>query len=242
MMCDQLIDEAAEALIPEDRIWEKITVNVEEFRVMGDPAFRMHFRLSEDVFENLLQDIGNHLIEEQRLKRERRPLSHILLMVLWILATPECFRAVALRYEACPSEVHDAYVYIIEALRELAPRFITWPNQEERVVIKANMRRISDFPGIVGIIDGCNVPISAPVEDKAAYRDYHHQYSIKMQAVCDDKLLLRDLYVGEAGSLHDARVFRRSPLCSNLLEDPNILSEGEHIIGDSAYMLLNQVY
>ena len=53
--------------------------------------------------------------------------------------------------------------------------------------------------------------------------------------------MIRDLYVGEAGSLHDARVFRTSPLCRNILYRPAMFSEGEHIIGDSAYMLTDKV-
>lgn len=141
----------------------------------------------------------------------------------------------------CPSEVHNIYVVIIEALREKADEYIRWPTAEERNVIRRTLEEPSDFRGIVEIIDGCNVPITAPEENKADHRDYHHQSSIKMQAVCDNKLLVRDLYVGEPGSLHDARVFRRSPLGTNLQLMPQLLSPGEHIIGDKAYMLLEQV-
>lgn len=52
---------------------------------------------------------------------------------------------------------------------------------------------------------------------------------------------MRDLYVGEAGSLHDSRVFRRSPLSTNLLENPELMRPDEHIIGDSAYKLTDRV-
>ncbi|KAE8749575.1 hypothetical protein FOCC_FOCC003563 [Frankliniella occidentalis] len=114
-------------------------------------------------------------------------------------------------------------------------------DEAERYSIKRNCERISNFPGIVGIMDGSHISIIAPIEEKAAYRNYHHGYSIKVQAVVDDRLLVRDAYIGEVGSLHDARVFRRSPLCRNILMRYDMFSPGEHIIADSAYMLLNRV-
>lgn len=185
--------------------------------------------------------ISNHLVEAGRLIRERTPMAHILLMVLWVLATPDTFRSVALRFGVYPSEVHEHYKFITEALRELAPRYIKWPDQAERHRISETFFRLCAIRGITGIVDGCHIDITAPVEDKAAYRNYHHGYSIKAQAVCNDRLLVTDLYVGEAGSLHDARVFRRSPLCRNLLLREDMLSPGEHIIGDSAYPLSDTV-
>lgn len=120
-------------------------------------------------------------------------------------------------------------------------RYIAWPDAAERIRIKTNMERISGFPGCVGMLDGKHITITKPHEEPAAYRNRHHNYSILVQGVCDDNLMIRDLYVGEAGSLHDARVFRRSPLCRNMLYRPDMFSEGEHLIGDSAYMLTDKV-
>lgn len=186
--------------------------------------------------------MGNHLIAENRLQRERRPLPHMLLMVLWILATPDTFRSVALRFGLYPSEVHNHYVTIIVALREMSPRFVYWPDAVERREMQRRMERISGIPGICGIMDGRHVPIPAPSEDQASYRNYHHGHSVKIQAVVDDLGLVRDAYIGEAGSLHDSRVFRRSHLCRNLFFDrPDMLSRHEHIIADAAYTLYDKV-
>lgn len=69
----------------------------------------------------------------------------------------------------------------------------------------------------------------------------HHQYAINVQAVCDHTLLVTDIHVGEAGALTDARVFRRSPLCQQLLMDPNCIEPDQHLIGDSIYMLTDKV-
>lgn len=236
-----LIDDFLDDDDGDDALWEKITVNVDEYCRMGDPSFQWHFRLRKPVFELLLQEVGNFLVNENRLIRERRPLAHIVLMVLWIMATPDSFRSVALRFGVHKSELHKHYVYIIETWRDMSAELITWPNARERNVMERVCRGISQFPGVVGIMDGSHVSIIAPEEDKAAHRNYHHGYSIKVQAVVDHNYVVRDVYIGEAGSLHDARVFRRSPLFQNMLQRADMFSAGQHIIADSAYMLLNNV-
>ena len=62
-----------------------------------------------------------------------------------------------------------------------------------------------------------------------------------IQAVCDKRMLYRDVYVGETGSVGDLRTFQRSPLASNLFLRRGLLSEGEHLLGDGAYPLSPQV-
>jgi hypothetical protein len=69
---------------------------------------------------------------------------------------------------------------------------------------------------VIGLIDGCHIPISTPKTDPENYVNRKGFHSVLLQAVCDDKLLFTDLYVGWPGSVHDARVFRRSPLAANL--------------------------
>ncbi|XP_052127877.1 uncharacterized protein LOC127750364 [Frankliniella occidentalis] len=206
-------------------LWEHITVDINEYCILGDPSFQWHFRLTKPLFEILLQEVGDYLTEEELLIRERRPVAHMLLMVVWIMATPDSFRSVALRFGVSKSEVHDHYVLTIRALREMRGTYITWPNEAKRNSIKANCERISNFPGIVGIMDGSHINIIAPTIEKAAYRNYKFCYSIKVQAVVDHTLLVTDAYIGEVGSLHDARVFRGSPLLRNILRREDICGD-----------------
>lgn len=188
--------------------------------------------------------VRNHLVDRGRLRRERRPLQDILLMVVWLLATPDSFRSVALRFGVNPGTLYYFYSYIIEALRELSATFITWPNAEERRVISATFQRATGFPGVIGCIDCTHIEITAPLVDAAQYINRHHSYSMNVQAVVDSSLLVRDLHVGEVGSMNDARVFRRSPLHRDLLRDLNqghIIAREEHIVGDGAYTVTDFV-
>lgn len=181
------------------------------------------------------------MVENSLIQRERIPLDLMILHAIWILATPDSFRSVAMQFCVRPSTIHSHYLRIISVLCRLAPRFIKWPNQNERRVISNAFREYSNFTGIVGIVDGTYMVVTAPTIQPKRYIDRHHQYSINVQAVCDHRLLVRDIHVGECGSMTDARVFRRSPLSKSLLTNPNMLEPNQHIIGDSIYMLTDKV-
>lgn len=164
-------------------------------------------------------------------------MQDILLMVLWLLATPDSFRSVALRFGVNPGTLYYFYSYIIEALRELSTSYITWPTAEERNRISHAFEEASGFPGIIGCIDCTHVYITAPLDDAAQYTNRHHTYSVNTQTVVDHNLLVRSIKVGEVGSMNDKRVFRRSPLYRDILLKPpgELLTADEQLVGDGAY-------
>lgn len=55
-----------------------------------------------------------------------------------------------------------------------------------------------------------------------------------MQAVCDCRRKIIDVFIGYPGSVHDSRVFRNSPLKNNLEEKCG----RSYLLGDSGYPLL----
>ncbi|KAK3917591.1 Protein ANTAGONIST OF LIKE HETEROCHROMATIN PROTEIN 1, partial [Frankliniella fusca] len=219
--------------------WIYVNVNINEYHLFPDPVFKIHFRMSRGVFKILVQTVGNHLRSKGRLRRVRTPLQDILLMVVWIMATPDSFRSVALRFGRRPSTLWDFYSYVVEALREVAKDYIKWPSEEERRDIKESFRRATGFPGAIGCIDCTHIYITAPVQDAAQYVNRHDTYSMNVQAVVDNQLLVRHLHVGEVGSMNDKRVFRRSPLCHDILkvEEERLLNADEHLLGDGGYTL-----
>lgn len=222
----------------EEGIWETIEVNVQEYLTLGDAAFRLHFRFTKPVFTELARELSDLLHNNGTMQRESAtPLEHVLMMVIWIMATPDSFRSVALRFGKHPGVVHAWYVKIIRGLCLLGQFYIRWPSQEERNAIKRRVERRTGMPGAVLFMDGKHFSITQPKEDAVAFRNYHHGFSMKAQALSDDQMIVRDLYVGEAGSLHDRRVFRRSPLRTNMLFQRNLFGDGEHILADSAYPL-----
>lgn len=72
--------------------------------------------------------------------------------------------------------------------------------------------KITIFLGIIGCIDGSHIPIPAPKEYPNSYVNRKKFHSVLLQGVCDEKMRFIDCYAGEAGSIHDSCLFRRSSL------------------------------
>jgi len=110
--------------------------------------------------------VENHLIESGRLIRHRMPVALSVLYTLWTLANPDPFRTSGWAMSKSKQSIHRNYIIIIECLRELTPRYIRWPDARERDTIKFEMERRYGYPSVVGAIDGTNIPITAPAEQK----------------------------------------------------------------------------
>ncbi|KAE8741216.1 hypothetical protein FOCC_FOCC013250 [Frankliniella occidentalis] len=160
-----------------------------DYFTLGDRCFKLHLRMSRGVFEKLVKVVENYLIFKQVLKRKRRPFADAMLMVVWILATTDTFRSVALGFNVSPGTLYHVYEYVVEGLRQLAPQFITWPDEEERRQIKTTFQRATGFPGVVGCNDGTHIFITASVDEAAQYRNRYCGYSMNVQAVVDSTLL-----------------------------------------------------
>ncbi|KAJ8970710.1 hypothetical protein NQ314_001057 [Rhamnusium bicolor] len=108
---------------------------------------------------------------------------------------------------------------------------ITWPNDEEKLEILTDFENIG-FKDVLGIIDGTHVRIDTPWEDPESL--YNRKNLVHVQALCDSKRKIRDVFIGFPGSVHDGRVFRNSTLCNTLEEKCG----EKYILGDSAYPCL----
>lgn len=120
----------------------------------------------------------------------------------------------------------------------MAPQLICWPRPEEMAEQEAVFKEHRGFPGVLGAIDGCHIPISAPRFCPENYINRKRWHSVNLQAVCSHDLKFIDCYAGWSGSVHDARVLKNSALFIDASADPNQLFPGDrHILGDSAYPL-----
>ncbi|KAK3925908.1 Protein ANTAGONIST OF LIKE HETEROCHROMATIN PROTEIN 1 [Frankliniella fusca] len=157
------------------------------------------------------------------------------------LISTDTYRAAGLNFGKRKGVIKIHYCYVIDVSRELAPRFIKWPNAIEKEIIKAEFEERYGYPGAVGCIDGVHMGITAPLEQKQAYFDRHHNYSMLVQAVCDHRLLYMDVYVGQPGAIGDIRNYDRSPLSSLLLTDQEMMTDEEHLLGNGAYILTSKI-
>lgn len=102
-------------------------------------------------------------------------------------------------------------ICISQAILELEKDWIRWPDETERLEIARNM--VDHLPNCIGYIDGSHINLEeAPLDDPESYFTRKQRYAIQLQAVCDNNKMIRSIFVGYPGSVHDARVFANSEI------------------------------
>lgn len=162
---------------------------------------------------------------------------------IWVLAKPESFLAAGDRFGLPKSTGHSVFKEIVTIVSGLLPNYVTWPDRrryhEAEIIFR---RRSHGFPGVVGVIDGCHIPIKAPAGNPIDFYNRNKIHSIILQGVCDHKARFIDVFIGMPGRMHDARVFRRSELFARLKNAENpLLPSNMHILGDCAYPLMKNL-
>ena len=113
---------------------------------------------------------------------------------------------------------------------------LQWPDRQRMAVTAQYFDDVHKFPGVVGAIDGTYIEIPKP-EDGAGHFCRMRYPAQHLQIVCNENLEIIHAEAGNAGSMHDARVYRNSEV-SNLLTNPATAPPDDcHILGDSAYPL-----
>ena len=132
-------------------------------------------------------------------------------VTLWCLATRAEYRTVGHLFGIARSTVcrilHETCKAIIELLLK---KYINFPVGHRLQQVIQGFQEKWGVPQCVGAIDGCHVPIS-PLS--MCHTDYYNRkgwYSVIIQAIADHNYLFTDIYIGWAGSVHDARVFTHS--------------------------------
>lgn len=158
------------------------------------------------------------------------------LLCLWYLSNTESFRQLSDRFNVSLSSSHRLLLRTLSFLFDIGPDYIKWPSAEEKVINSIQFEKQQGFKGIIGCIDGSHFKILRPEKDEEVYVNRKGYHSVIMQGIVDHRKLFIDVYCGESGSLHDARVLRRSTIFRNA-ENPNFFGN-YYLIGDSAYPYL----
>lgn len=109
----------------------------------------------------------------------------------------------------------------------LAPAYIHFPaNITEMNDTKVKFEALFHFPGILGVIDGTHIAITAlPLETESAYVNRKGFHSINAQIVCNSDMLITNINARFPGSTHDAFIYGGSMMNTRLEEiyqrDPN---------------------
>lgn len=140
--------------------------------LMNLPAreFIKLFRLSKEIYQTLVNELTPHIQEGQRstkLSAETR-----ILAALRFFATGSYQRGIGEEGNVgiCQQSVSNTLAEICTAFEEIAPRWIKFPDTEDKKQeVKLQFMDRFNFPGVIGVVDGTHVAILQPVEDEHLY-------------------------------------------------------------------------
>ena len=108
------------------------------------------------------------------------------------------------------------------------------PGSADKATIKSQFYELANLPGVLGLVDGTHVRIQKPSENEADYVNRHFYHSINVQAICLPDGRFSDVLARFPGSVHNSRIWKLSQVGTYV---ENNFLVGEHILGDSGYML-----
>jgi hypothetical protein len=235
-----------ELLYDEDEDGDNVIEKIENFAEstvpnFNDKQFKGHFRLYPTTFEVLLQKLheATDSLHDIHKGQPELPLEKQTLITLWCLANVESFRSVADRFgvskSACWRILYRTGHRLVNCNRRF--KIISFPAGADAERVMTEFEEISGFPRVLGAVDGCHIRIEKPREFPNSYINRKGFPSIILQGICDKRKLFTDVYVGQPGSVHDARVFQASEIYEQMQNNQVQFINDSHLIGDLAYPL-----
>ncbi|XP_029157947.1 putative nuclease HARBI1 [Nylanderia fulva] len=203
----------------------------------------MHFRLSREVTNELINRFAaSQIFLALQAYAGYEPISpekHIISFLWYVGHESSGYRDVADKFGITISALYNVISRITNFLISLAPNVIRFPTMQEREAIKEHFLQMQNrFPGVIGAIDGSHIRIDKPIEDKDLYINRKQFFSIQLQGIVNHGQKFMNVFIGYSGSVHDARVFRESPVYNRLNE---LCGEDGYLLGDSAYPCLQRL-
>lgn len=156
---------------------------------------------------------------------------------MWYLANTEPLRTISDRFDVSISSVFRVLRRVISWVLTKMDEKIRWPQTPQEISsVCDGFHSKQGIPHVVGAIDCTHIRIEKPLENGNDYFNRKKYCSINLQAVVDSHSVFTNVYCGEPGSLHDARVLRRSPLSDAAIEnEQDLFPNNTFLLGDSAY-------
>ena len=139
------------------------------------------------------------------------PPQKVLALGLYRLAHGNSYSSIAPVFNVGKSTAIEAVQDVVNGLYELRDEYIKFPETLAEVNASiGTFADLTDLPNVVGAIDGSHVRIKAPVDSAPDYFSRYQQHDFIIQAIVNGKKIFIDFACGFPGSMHDARVLRRS--------------------------------
>ncbi|XP_031328987.1 putative nuclease HARBI1 isoform X1 [Photinus pyralis] len=188
----------------------------------SDAVFQEHFRMCRRVVDFIIGYFAQSAYKAASIGgRDKVSNEKAILLSLWYLANTETFRQVADRFNVSRS-AHRCLVRVITFLASIKHEYIVWPCKNEAKHIGEEFEKKQGIKNVIGAIDGCHIRINKPKLNQDSYVNRKGYHSILLQGVVNNRKMFIDVYCGEPGSLHDARLLRKSTLYAKAAENEDI--------------------
>ncbi|KAH0630583.1 hypothetical protein JD844_013781 [Phrynosoma platyrhinos] len=210
-----------------------IRMRTHELQV-SDEECLTRFRLDRQAIQDLCTLLAPYL-DGASASRRHIPTLQKVLIALQVLGTGSFQRMTGDNLRVSQSSVSRCLDAFLEAMLRHVHEHITFPTTDlELRRTREAFFDIAGFPNVIGIVDCTHVPIIAPADMPALYRNCHNFHSLNVQATCDASGCFTHVLAKFPGSVHDARIFQLSQL-QRLLES---WPDGKGwLLGDSGYPL-----
>lgn len=96
--------------------------------------------------------------------------------------------------------------------QRLGAVYIKFPQTKNEITnIKMGFEDKNNFPGVIGVVDGTHVALSAvPNAIEIPFVNRKQIHSINVQIICDARLYITNINARYPGSTHDSYIFRTS--------------------------------
>jgi len=151
--------------------------------------FKALFRVTRAEFKMIVSRVRGHSAFRRRegQKKKMRPVEYQVLTFLHYLGTKGCTYVGLSSYLRIGVGTVKMYVErVSKALRSYAGAAISWPNAEERILLRDYYGRHYHWPLLVGAVDGSCIPLFCrPSLQGGDYHDRKSNYSVNIQIVVD---------------------------------------------------------
>ncbi|KAJ4919242.1 hypothetical protein JOQ06_022494, partial [Pogonophryne albipinna] len=147
-----------------------------------------------------------------------------VLVLLYSLAHGLSLSVVGSAFGIPKTTIHRIIKNVIGKIKPNLKTLISLPTADELPNIADGFCQLAKSPAFhraAGANDGCHIRIKPPGNQfHKDYINYKLFPSIQMQAICDPTGRFLDVFIGNPGSGHDARVLRNSPIFCQALFPP----------------------
>ncbi|XP_071652304.1 putative nuclease HARBI1 [Temnothorax longispinosus] len=198
------------------------------------------YRLSKDATFDLCNAIRPYVHEAVR--ATAIPLELKLLATLTFLSSGSYQRRLGQDFLTCmwQASVSGALHEIVNAINAIMPQWIKFPTQNNEIqVIQQQYLIHTNFPGVIGAIDGTHVAIWPPGRNREhLYINRKLFYSLNVMIVSDYHCKILAVTANHGGRTHDARVWSSSRLWRHMLDKYENGRRNIWLLGDFGYPLL----